>query len=88
MINYLAGKKDNLFELGCGIMPAFVSLDGTEIFWGSEIKEKGSAILGTATVGYRYQPLAGGLMGRIGLTPIFTFDKFIIYGGFSLGYSF
>jgi hypothetical protein len=88
MINYLTGKKDNLFELGGGIMPAFVSLDGTEIFWGSEIKEKGSTILGTATVGYRYQPLAGGLMGRIGLTPIFTFDKFIIYFGFSLGYSF
>jgi hypothetical protein len=82
MINYLKGGNHKL-EIGGGVVLIFVSAD---------IKEVGtivaSGVAGTATLGYRYQPRAGGFNFRLGFTPIFGQGGFSPWGGLSLGYSF
>ncbi len=82
MINYLKGGNHKL-EIGGGVILVFVSADIKEV--GSV---EGSGVLGTATLGYRYQPRAGGFNFRIGFTPIFDQGGFSPWAGLSLGYSF
>jgi len=45
-------------------------------------------VLPAARIGYRYQPVNGGFLFRIGFTPIITTSIFIPWGGISLGYTF
>jgi hypothetical protein len=47
-----------------------------------------SGVVGTATVGYRYQPVYGGSVFRIGLTPFFAGGEFQLWGGISIGNAF
>lgn len=82
MINYLKGGNHKL-EIGGGVILVFVSADIKEV--GSV---EGSGVVGTATLGYRYQPGAGGFNFRIGFTPIFGQGGFFPWAGLSLGYSF
>jgi hypothetical protein len=82
MINYLKGGNHKL-EIGGGVVVIIVSADIKEI--GTIV---GSGVVGTATLGYRYQPHAGGFNFRIGFTPIFDRSGFSPWGGLSLGYSF
>jgi hypothetical protein len=88
MVNYLVGHDASRLELGIGLMPTFLSLHGEEIFLGSVVDGKAGMVFGTATVGFRYQPKEGGLIFRIGFTPVFTFKKFLPWAGVSLGAAF
>lgn len=87
-LNYLAGEGNSRLELGAGIVPMLVSLDGEEIFFGESVRGRATAVLGTASVGYRYQPMDGGFVFRIGFTPVFNFDKVFPTGGLSVGVAF
>jgi len=87
-VNYLSGDRTSHLELGIGIVPARFTMQGQEIFFGTEYEGEGSTVLGTATLGYRAQPRDGGFVFRIGLTPLFTFKKAILTGGLSLGVAF
>ncbi|MFQ5652595.1 MAG: hypothetical protein ACE5IY_21895 [bacterium] len=83
MANYLVGKGTHRLELGLGALLVFAARDFDEK--GGAVDEQGVA--GTATVGYRFQPLNGGFLFRAGVTPIFS-DKVSLWGGLSLGYGF
>lgn len=87
MGNYLTGNGNHHFEAGAGIMPCHVSFNGREIFWGEEINEEKTMLLYTITLGYRSQPMHG-LLFRIGLTPVFSFNGAGLIAGLSLGYAF
>jgi len=88
MVNYLTKGESGHLELGVGIMPSTVTLQGREILFGSAVDGKKSVLLGTATIGYRWQPFDGGTLFRIGLTPLFTRQKIMMTGGVSVGYTF
>jgi hypothetical protein len=76
MLNYLSGKGNSHFELGLGILPTIKR----------DLGPNNPAILFTATLGYRFQPIDGGLVFRVGVTPVFTFDDFILpWVGLSIG---
>ncbi len=87
-VNYLTGRGTSHFEMGVGVVPVFISLDGHDLLFGSEIRGSGRVLLGTATIGYRAQPRDGGFIFRIGLTPLFTFKHLIVSGGLSFGVAF
>jgi hypothetical protein len=88
MLNYLTGGGSSHLEVGAGIMPTAISIQGSEIFLGSEIQGSTTVVVGTATLGYRLQPPEGGFVFRVGLTPLFTTKGSIMSGGLSLGYAF
>lgn len=69
---YLVGRGSHHLELGLGLITGVLwsdlnSFDRTERF---------GLIAATATVGYRYQPPAGGLVLRVALTPFFGGARF------------
>jgi hypothetical protein len=82
-LNYLVGSENHKFELGIGPVIVF----GSAGFFGYE-SVSGSGVGGTATIGYRYQPIDGGFLFRIGFTPYFGFGEFHPTGGLSVGYTF
>ncbi|MFQ5675784.1 MAG: hypothetical protein ACE5G1_07815 [bacterium] len=82
--NYLVGKGKHKLELGLGALFIFAARDFDE----TDTDVDKSGILGTATVGYRFQPLNGGFVFRVGFTPIFADDGFAPWGGLSFGYGF
>ena len=62
-INYLAGRDGRYFEVGIGgtySNEGFLDIEGKEF-----------PVIGTMTFGYRKQPVDGGFMWRIGLSPGF-----------------
>lgn len=84
MANYLIGSGKHKLEFGIGTLFAKTwggFFDGIDDF-------DASGIFGTATVGYRLQPVHGGFVFRIGFTPIFTADGYVPWGGISFGSSF
>ena len=48
----------------------------------------GAPVGGSFNIGYRYTPPAGGLMVRVGFSPIFGAGGFWPWGGVSVGYQF
>jgi hypothetical protein len=84
-INYLVGERNSKLELGAGIV--FISVKNSDIF-GFTKAEHNSAIRGTATFGYRYQPKDGGFVFRAGFTPVFGSQGFYPSGGISFGFCF
>ncbi len=77
--NLLLGKNGKYFELGAGITLVSEKIEFLE--------REYSPITGTLTFAFRYQPLGGGFMFNVGLTPIFTdkyFDPF--RPGVGIGY--
>ena len=82
-LNYLVGSGKHKLEIGGG--PVIIS--GSTGIFGSE-QHSGSGVVGTATIGYRYQKSNGGFMWRIGFTPLFGNGEFDPWGGISLGFSF
>lgn len=63
-VNYLAGKSRHFFEAGVGA--TYFNGEMSDSWFGPS--EKGSLVFGTASAGYRYQPLSRGITARIGLT--------------------
>ncbi len=90
-LNYLSGNDDSHLEVGAGIMPVKITTVNSGIFTlfsGNEVEKKRStAILGIGSVGYRYQPMDGGLMLRVALTPFYA-RKFALFAGAAAGISF
>lgn len=84
-INYLLTRDENNFiELGGGT--TFLNTTGnnkgkTFLF------DKVTGFAGTATIGYRYQPVDHKLNFRIDFVPIFYGDGIIWAGGLSIGYN-
>lgn len=87
-LNYLPGGGNSHPEIGAGLVAMLISLNGEEVFFGESVRGKASAVLGTATIGYRYQPMDGGFVFRIGFTPVFNFRKIFPTGGISMGLAF
>jgi hypothetical protein len=86
--NYLFGSGSHRFEVGAGPQLFLVSVDTENADGFGGIDEDGTAIAGTATLGYRYQPMDGGFQFRIGFTPSFSQFGFLPWAGLSLGYAF
>lgn len=83
MVNYLVGSKSSHLEVGIGI--CIVTLEANIE---KTLGVSGSATLGTATFGYRYQRDDGGIIFRIGVTPFFGSIGFQPSGGIGFGYAF
>ncbi len=84
MVNYLAGSGSHHLELGGG--PVFLLVGG-------DLEEYGTVSAGgaagvTTTFGYRYHPVDGGFLFRVGLTPFYSDGRPQLWAGLSLGYSF
>ena len=83
--NYLFGTGSNLFEIGEGA--TFLNSKGSthdSFFQFDNI----TGFIGTATIGYRYQPKHAGINFRIAFVPIFYDEGIIPIGGISVGYTF
>ncbi len=80
MGNFLLGNNGRYFEVGAGI--TYVSGD-SDLF-----NDDGfSSVLGTLSFMYRRQPVDGGFMWKIGLTPFLAEGIFVPYwGGVGIGY--
>jgi hypothetical protein len=74
--SYLLGSNHKL-ELGIGY--CFITGRGGGKFSNGAF---------TALIGYRYQPIDGGFLIRVGFTPLFTANKFEPWVGLSLGGAF
>ncbi|HUX56074.1 MAG TPA: hypothetical protein VMV77_03820 [Bacteroidales bacterium] len=89
MGNYLTGTKSNHLELGLGLMPTFYSGDVSFLYFlKSDSRGYISELLGTATLGYRYQRDEGGFIFRISVAPIFSTSGAVLIGGLSIGFGF
>lgn len=75
MACYLRGSGNHKLELGLGACVILQSENQGVSFWNEDEEIKGSGVLGTATVGYRYQRPEGRIIFRAGLTPFF--GKFV-----------
>lgn len=82
-INNLSGANGHYFEWGAGA--TFASGNSVDY---NNISTRGSVILATATLGYRSQPVTGGLNFRGGLNIIAANGLFAPYPYISLGYNF
>ena len=85
MLNFLSGEESHHFEAGLGVVMTEVSM--TDIFF-TNLSAGRKDVFGTAMFGYRFQPQAGGIVFRAGLTPFYIIDRVFLWGGVSLGYSF
>ena len=84
MVNRISAPASNHhLETGLGIL----LVAGEDEQLNDEIDEEFAGVIGTLTVGYRYQKPAGGFVFRIGFTPIFDDQNFIPWGGMSFGYA-
>jgi hypothetical protein len=98
MGNYLYGNGGHRLEAGAGILVSLRSepsapggLDG--VISCSACETEGpvarQSLLGTATLGYRHQPPAGGAVLRAGLTPLIgRRGQIALWLGISVGYAF
>jgi len=82
-INYLAGNKGRYFEAGAGV--TFANAGTIAI---NDFSSGDGVVLATATLGYRRQPVNGGLNFRAGLNFLAGGGVFIPYPYVGLGYNF
>ena len=75
MINYLFGSGDHKFELGLG--GVFFSESDAGLLRYRHLFTPGVTSYATATLAYRFHPKGGGLLFRIGFTPILAENHFI-----------
>lgn len=87
MINGLLGDGAGRLELGIGPVFGLAGGSVTDVE-GSDIEFSGVGLAGvTSAIGYRYQPLDGGLVFRAGLVPFYS-ARPQLWAGLSLGYAF
>lgn len=81
MINYYVGDIRKL-ELGAGI----IYID----YLPADLMDETGPIVLTFTIGHSFHPLNGGFILRFSFTPMYSFQiqKFIPWGGISVGYKF
>ena len=75
-----------MLELGAGGVLVYAT--GKASFGGSSSTSSGVGALGTAIVGYRYQPSDGGFTLRAGFSPLFGSGGFLPLPYLSLGGAF
>ncbi|HVW12637.1 MAG TPA: hypothetical protein VHB54_02375 [Mucilaginibacter sp.] len=85
-INYLYGEHAHKFELGAGT--TFLNSTGTNVGTSKWEFDRVTGFIGTATIGYRYQPEHKGINFRIAFVPILYDEGLIPAGGISVGYTF
>jgi len=84
-VNYLIGQTNNFIELGGGTTFLNSTGDNTGKTF---IFDRVTGLIGTATIGYRYQPIDKKLNFRLDFVPIFYDEGIIWAGGVSIGYNF
>jgi hypothetical protein len=88
-LNYLVGGRSSFFEAGAGATYMYLSnpyLANPLI--GHNPQVNNSTVVGTTTIGYRYQPFNGGLNLRISFDPMLLEGTLIPDFGLSVGYTF
>lgn len=85
-INYLIGEHAHMLELGAGT--TFLNSVGTNVGTSKFEFDKVTGFIGTATIGYRFQPEHKGINVRIAFVPILYDEGLIPAGGISIGYTF
>ncbi|HTD99959.1 MAG TPA: hypothetical protein VK668_11780 [Mucilaginibacter sp.] len=85
-INYLIGEHSHMLELGAGT--TFLNSTGTNTGTSKFEFDKVTGFIGTATIGYRFQPVAKGITVRLEFTPILYDEGLLPIGGISVGYTF
>lgn len=69
---YLIGSGSHKIELGLGVCVVLQpEYQGFSWMSAPDDQVEGNSVLGTATLGYRYQPADGGFVFRAGVTPFF-----------------
>jgi len=86
MVNYLVGGKNHKLEAGAGATVVYVSASAKGA--GISSSAEGVGVVGTGTVGYRYSPMDGGFVFRVGYTPMFGKGGYQSWGGMSFGGAF
>lgn len=82
MLNFLVGSGSHRLELGAGILLGAASAEA------ENFEFSGFGFGGvTTTFGYRFQPVGGGFILRIGLTPYYSGGP-ELSGGVSIGFGF
>jgi len=84
-LNYLIGHGSNFIEIGGGTTFLNSTGDNTGKTF---IFDRVTGLIGTATIGYRYQSDEKRVNFRIGFVPIFYDEGIIWAGGVSIGYTF
>jgi hypothetical protein len=88
-INYLLGKRNSFLELGLGgTFLSFNNKNTSSSFSFVNNAKHNAIVLGTSTIGYRYQPVKGGFNFRAGVNPLFDSSTFVLFAGLSFGYCF
>jgi len=88
LVNYLLGKEKHFFEIGVGTT-LIVASEGNGGVGPVGNRERGTAFIGTMSLGYRLEPTDGGFMFRAGVTPIFDSSSFWpLWPQVSFGYAF
>lgn len=85
-INYLVGAHSHMFELGAGT--TFLNSTGTNAGNSKWEFDRVTGFIGTATIGYRFQPAHSGINVRVAFTPILYDEGLLPIGGISVGYTF
>jgi hypothetical protein len=88
-VNYLFGKRSHFLEIGAGA--TYLTSNGTYGDPLANIGTKlltGATVLPTSTLGYRYQPVNGGINIRASFNPILYTGALVPYFGASAGYTF
>ncbi len=88
MVNYLLGKEGKYFEMGLGA--TYIGFNSAQSASTNEVLFiDDSQVFGTMVFGYRRQPVDGGFLFRVGLSPVFGSGNFIPYYGYiAFGYAF
>lgn len=88
VLNYLLGQSAHYFEFGVGATILTIGTRSGGNISRSEF-DRATGIGATLSLGYRYQPLDGGLMFRAGIAPIFDRTGTLpFWPQVSLGYAF
>jgi hypothetical protein len=85
-VNYLIGEHASMFEAGVGT--TFLNSRGTNVGNSKFEFDKVTGFIGTASIGYRYQPEHKGFNFRIAFVPILYDEGIIPAGAVSVGYTF
>jgi len=88
VLNYLLGNNSHYFEFGVGATILTFGTRNNGSISRAEL-DRATGIGATLSLGYRYQPMDGGLMFRAGLAPIFDRTGTLpFWPQISVGYAF
>ena len=85
-LNYLIGEHSSMIEVGVGT--TFLNSKGTNVGNSKWQFDNITGFVGTASIGYRYQPEHKGINFRIAFVPILYDEGVIPAGAVSIGYTF